>query len=112
MARRETTHLSVGAPDVGLGDGSPDCLGRFADARRAFSSRVDFGLRASTGGWIAGHTSGDRSLGLGENGSPGNGGRRACGLGDATRGSLRPATARHGVNYNAGSWSGSFWGRI
>ena len=28
-----TTHLSVGAPNVGLGDGGIDSLGRFANGR-------------------------------------------------------------------------------
>jgi len=52
-------------------------------------------------GRVAGNTSGDRSLGLGEDGRVGNGSGGASGLGDATGSSLGPATTRHGVDYNA-----------
>lgn len=47
---------------------------------------------------VAGNTSGDRSLGLGEDGRVRDGGRGASRLSDATRSSLRPATAGHGVD--------------
>lgn len=78
------THLSVGGPDVGLGNSAPDRLSRLASGRRALSGRIDFGLSARMGGWVAGHTSGDRSLRLGEDGRVGNGSCRASGLGDTT----------------------------
>lgn len=99
---RRTAHLSVAGPEIGLGDSAPDRLGRFADGGRALGGRVDTSHSTCVGRWVAGHASRDRSLRLGEDGSVGDSGCRASGLGDATRGSLGPtATTGHGVNHNA-----------
>lgn len=63
---RRITHLSVGTPDVGFCNGGPDRLSRLAGRGRGFSGCVDFGLGTCVSRGVAGNTSGDRSLRLGE----------------------------------------------
>jgi hypothetical protein len=63
---KRMTRLSVASPEIGLGDGAVDSLGRFADGGRAFGGRVDTSRRTCVGGRVAGHTSRDGSLGFGE----------------------------------------------
>lgn len=62
MTRRraeETTHLSVGRPDAGFGNGVVDRLSRLTNLNRGLGCGIDARLGTGKGDWRTGHTSGN-----------------------------------------------------